>query len=72
MSNELEVIQNSTLETIYEPATLEMQKFDEMKQFVQGFADKYTGLAFTRADKKGAGEVRSKLLEVRDKFEKER
>ena len=72
MSNELEVIQNSTLGTIYEPATLEMQKFDEMKQFVQGFADKYTGLAFTRADKKGAEEVRGKLLEVRDKFEKER
>ena len=72
MSNELEVIQNSTLGTIYEPATLEMQKFDEMKAVVQGFSDKYTGLAFTRADKKGAEEVRGKLLEVRDKFEKER
>lgn len=72
MSNELEVIQNSTLGTIYEPATLEMQKFDDMKAVVQGFSDKYTGLAFTRADKKGAEEVRSKLLEVRDKFEKER
>ena len=72
MSNELEVIQNSTLGTIYEPATLEMHKFDEMKELVQGFSDKYTGLAFTRADKKGAEEVRSKLLEVRDKFEKER
>lgn len=72
MSNELEVIQNSTLGTIYEPATLEMNKFDEMKAIVQGFSDKYTGLAFTRADKKGAEEVRGKLLEVRDKFEKER
>lgn len=72
MSNELEVIQNSTLGTIYEPATLEMHKFDEMKAVVQGFSDKYTGLAFTRADKKGAEEVRGKLLEVRDKFEKER
>ena len=72
MSNELEVIQNSTLGTIYEPATLEMHKFDEMKELVQGFSDKYTGLAFTRSDKKGAEEVRSKLLEVRDKFEKER
>ena len=72
MSNELEIIQNSTLGTIYEPATLEMQKFDDMKAVVQGFSDKYTGLAFTRADKKGAEEVRSKLLEVRDKFEKER
>lgn len=72
MSNELEVIQNSTLGTIYEPATLEMQKFDEMKAVVQGFSDKYTGLAFTRSDKKGAEEVRGKLLEVRDKFEKER
>lgn len=72
MSNELEIIQDSTLGTIYEPATLEMHKFDEMKELVQGFSDKYTGLAFTRADKKGAEEVRSKLLEVRDKFEKER
>ena len=54
MSNELEVIQNSTLGTIYEPATLEMQKFDDMKAVVQGFSDKYTGLAFTGADKKGA------------------
>lgn len=72
MSNELEVIQNSTLGTIYEPATLEMNKFDEMKAIVQGFSDKYTGLAFTRSDKKGAEEVRGKLLEVRDKFEKER
>lgn len=72
MSNELEIIQDSTLGTIYEPATLEMHKFDEMKELVQGFSDKYTGLAFTRSDKKGAEEVRSKLLEVRDKFEKER
>ena len=72
MSNELEVIQNSTLGTIYEPATLEMQKFEEMKQLVKGLADKYSGLAFTRADKKGAEEVRSKLLEVLAKFEKER
>lgn len=72
MANEMEVIQDSTLGTIYEPATLEMHKFDEMKELVQGFADKYTGIAFTRADKKGAEEVRGKLLEVRDKFEKER
>lgn len=72
MANEMEVIQDSTLGTIYEPATLEMHKFEEMKELVQGFADKYTGLAFTRADKKGAEEVRGKLLEVRDKFEKER
>ena len=72
MSNELEIIQDSTFGTIYEPATLEMHKFDEMKELVQGFSDKYTGLAFTRADKKGAEEARSKLLEVRDKFEKER
>ena len=72
MSNELEIIQDSTLGTIYEPATLEMHKFDEMKELVQGFSDKYTGLAFTRSDKKGAEEVRSKLLEVREKFEKER
>lgn len=72
MANELEIIQESTLGTIYEPATLEMRKFEEMKQLVQGFADKYSGLAFTRADKKGAEEVRSKLLEVRKKFEEER
>ena len=72
MSNELEIIQEITLGTIYEPATLEMHKFEEMKQLVQGFADKYSGLAFTRADKKGAEEVRSKLLEVRKKFEEER
>ena len=72
MSNELEIIQNSTLGTIYEPATLEMRKFEEMKQLVKGLADKYSGLAFTRADKKGAEEVRSKLLEVLAKFEKER
>nr|WP_319218477.1 DUF1351 domain-containing protein [uncultured Trichococcus sp.] len=72
MSNELEIIQESTLGTIYEPATLEMHKFEEMKQLVQGLADKYKGLAFTRADKKGAEEVRSKLLEVIAKFEKER
>ncbi len=72
MSNELEIIQESNLGTIYEPATLEMRKFEEMKQLVKGLADKYSGLAFTRADKKGAEEVRSKLLEVLAKFEKER
>lgn len=72
MSNELEAIRESSLGTMYEPATLEVNRYGEMKEIVQGFADKYTNLAFTRDDKKGAEEVRSKLLEIRDKFESER
>ncbi|MER2001271.1 MAG: DUF1351 domain-containing protein [Carnobacterium inhibens] len=72
MSNELETIRENSLGTMYEPATLEVNRYGEMKEIVQGFADKYTNLAFTRDDKKGAEEVRSKLLEIRDKFESER
>jgi len=72
MKNELEEIRGSNLGTMYEPATLEVNRYGEMKEIVQGFADKYTNLAFTRDDKKGAEEVRSKLLEIREKFESER
>jgi len=72
MKNELEEIRESNLGTMYEPATLEVNRYGEMKEIVQGFADKYTNLAFTRDDKKGAEEVRSKLLEIREKFESER
>lgn len=72
MKKELEEIRESNLGTMYEPATLEVNRYGEMKEIVQAFADKYTNLAFTRDDKKGAEEVRSKLLEIRDKFESER
>lgn len=72
MANQLEVIKESNLGTIFEPATLEVNKFEEMRELVQGFADKYTNLVFTADEKKGAEEVRSKLIEIRDKFERER
>lgn len=72
MANELEVIRESNLGTMFEPATLEVQRFEEMKEVVQGFSDRYTNLVFTADEKKGAEEVRSKLIEIRDKFEKER
>ncbi|MFL2100063.1 DUF1351 domain-containing protein [Desemzia sp. FAM 23989] len=72
MANQLEVIKESNLGTIFEPATLEVHGFDEMKEMVKKVADKYTNLVFTADDKKDAEEVRSKLIDVRDKFERER
>lgn len=72
MPNELETIKENKLGTIYEPATLEVPNFEEMKAFVEQYAAKYTNLVFTNEDKKSAQEVRSELLEVQEKFEKER
>lgn len=72
MANQLKVIKESNLGTIFEPATLQVNRFEEMKELVQGFADKYTNLVFTADEKKDAEEVRSKLIEIRDKFERER
>lgn len=72
MANELDTIRDNTLGTIFEPATLEVQRYDEMKDYVKSFADMYTNLVFTSADRKSAEEVRSTLLEIQGKFEKER
>lgn len=70
MTNEL--IENSSFGLKYTPAVLEMERYEEMEEAVKAFADKYSGLVFTAAEKNGATEARSELIALQKSLEAER
>lgn len=70
MTNEL--IENSSFGLKYTPAVLEMERYEEMEEAVKSFADKYSGLVFTAAEKNGATEARSELIALQNSLEAER
>lgn len=70
MTNEL--IENSSFGLKYTPAKLEMERYDDMKEAVKTFADKYDGLIFTADEKGGATEARSELIAIKNSLESER
>ncbi|TLQ07594.1 DUF1351 domain-containing protein [Marinilactibacillus psychrotolerans] len=70
MTNEL--IENSSFGLKYTPAVLEMERYEEMEEAVKAFADKYSGLVFTAAEKNGATEARSELIALQNSLEAER
>lgn len=70
MANEL--IENSSFGLKYTPAKLEMERYDDMKEAVKTFADKYDGLVFTADEKSGATEARSELIAIKNSLESER
>lgn len=71
MANELDV-QNSSFGVKYTPAQLEMSNFDDMKEVVKVFSQKYHGLVFAAEDKQEATAARSELLDLRNAIETER
>ena len=70
MENDL--IENSSFGLKYTPAKLEMERYDDMKEAVKTFADKYDGLVFTADEKGGATEARSELIAIKNSLESER
>lgn len=70
MSNELVERKNFNME--FEPAVLEINNYDEMKDLVEDYAFRYQGLVFTKDDKSGATKARSELLALRNAIEDER
>ncbi|MGX8233980.1 DUF1351 domain-containing protein [Bacillus subtilis] len=70
MSNEL--MANSSFGLEFKPAELNMKNYDEMKEMVQSYAEKYKGLVFTRDEKNGANEARTELLALQNAIEAER
>lgn len=70
MTNEL--IENSSFGLKYTPAVLKMERYEEMEEAVKAFADKYSGLVFTAAEKNGATEARSELIALQNSLEAER
>lgn len=67
-----ELVENSSFGLVYRPAELEMKNYDEMKDMVDGYAEKYRGLVFTRDEKGGATQARSELIMLRDAIDTER
>ncbi|MED0689931.1 DUF1351 domain-containing protein [Bacillus licheniformis] len=63
---------NSSFGLEFKPAELNMKNYDEMKELVQSYADKYKGLVFTRDEKGGANEARTELLGLQNAIEAER
>lgn len=45
----------------FEPSVIEISRYDELKETVEAYADKYRGLVFEEADLKGAKEVRAEM-----------
>ncbi|TWK08621.1 hypothetical protein CHCC20442_4334 [Bacillus licheniformis] len=63
---------NSSFGLEFKPAELNMKNYDEMKEMVQSYAEKYKGLVFTRDEKNGANEARTELLALQNAIEAER
>ena len=56
----------------FAPASIEITNYDELKNEVEKFSKRYTGIAFGRDEKKDAEEIRGRLIALRDALESER
>ena len=56
----------------FAPASIEITNYDELKNKVEKFSKRYTGIAFGRDEKKDAEEIRGRLIALRDALESER
>lgn len=56
----------------FAPASIEITNYEDLKNEVQAFSDRFSGLIFSRDEKKGAEEVRGRLIALRDALESER
>lgn len=70
MSNEL--VEQRNFKMNFEPAVLEINNYDEMKNLVEDYSNRYKGLLFTKDEKSGATKARSELLALRNAIDDER
>lgn len=56
----------------FAPASIEITNYDELKNEVEKFASRYSGILFGRDEKKDAEEIRGRLIALRDALESER
>ena len=56
----------------FAPASIEITNYDELKNEVEKFATRYSGMLFGRDEKKDAEEIRGRLIALRDALESER
>lgn len=70
MSNEL--VEQRNFKMDFEPAVLEINNYDEMKDLVEDYSNKYKGLVFTKDEKSGTTKARSELLALRNAIDDER
>lgn len=56
----------------FSPASIEITNYDELKNEVEKFSKRYTGIAFGRDEKKDAEEIRSRLIALKEALETER
>ncbi len=68
-----EVVENARKVYLdFAPASIEITNYDELKNEVEKFSKRYTGIAFGRDEKKDAEEIRGRLIALRDALESER
>ena len=53
----------------FAPASIEITNYDELKNEVEKFATRYSGILFGRDKKKDAKEIRGRLIALRDALE---
>ena len=56
----------------FAPASIEITNYDELKNEVEKFSTRYSGILFGRDEKKDAEEIRGRLIALRDALESER
>lgn len=70
MANEL--METNTFKLEFKPAVLEIRNYDEMKELVTNYSEKYKNLVFDPKDKKGLTQARSELLALKTALDTER
>lgn len=71
-TQEVKVLEGSRVRVAFEPAKLEIQNYDQMKQAIDNVSDFYANQIVTREGKKGAEASRSELIEIERQLEDER
>lgn len=70
MANEL--AESSTFKLDFKPAELAINNYEEMKELVSNYSDKYKDLVFEPEDKRGLSQARQELLALRNALDAER